>query len=73
MKLKVKLKPVSQHIAAGQTVILKLKPKGKAGRKAAEKLKRAVKKGAKAKARITVTFTDLAGNKTTKKLAFRLR
>jgi len=70
-KLKVKLKPVSKKIAAGKTVILKLKPKG---RKAARKLRRAMKKkGAKAQARIIVTFTDLAGNKTRERLVVRLR
>ncbi|MCB0829162.1 MAG: hypothetical protein KDB62_10185, partial [Solirubrobacterales bacterium] len=72
-KLTVKLKPVSMKISAGKKVVLNLKPKGNKGKKAAKKLKKAVKNGAKAKAKITVTFKDLAGNKTKKKLEFRLR
>lgn len=70
-KLKVKLKPARTKIGAGQTKTLKLKPKGK---KAAKKLRRAVrKKGAKAKAKIKVFFTDEAGNRSKEKLSFRLR
>ncbi len=68
--LKVKLKRVNRDIPADRKVTLKLKPKGK---KAANKLRKAVKKGSKAKAKITVTFEDPAGNKTTRKLAFSLR
>lgn len=73
-KLTVKLKPVRKRVSAGRTVVLKLKPHGKKGRKAARKLRRAMRKrGAKAKATITVTFADLTGNKTKKKLTLRLR
>jgi C4-type Zn-finger protein len=49
---------------------LKLKPKGK---KAKKKLLKLVKKGAKAKAKITVTLTDLAGNSTSEKVVVKLK
>ena len=45
----------------GREVTLKLKPKGKKAKK------ELVKRGAKAKAKITVTLTDLAGNSTSEK------
>lgn len=69
-KLKLKLKPARALLQAGQTKTLKLKPKGK---KSAKKLKRTVKKGAKAKAKINVTFTDAAGNTSREKLSLKLK
>ncbi len=48
-------------VATGREVTLKLKPKGKKAKK------ELVKRGAKAKAKITVTLTDLAGNSTSEK------
>ena len=53
-----KLKPKKVQVAAGKTKTLKLKPKKKAARKIAAALKR----GEKAKAKLTVKLTDLAGN-----------
>ena len=69
-KTKIKLKPASKEIAAGATVTLKLKPKGKKNKR---KLVKLVKGGAKAKAKIKWTLTDLAGNSTSGKLVVKLK
>ena len=55
---------------AGETKTLKLKPKGK---KTAKKLKKAVKKGGKGKAKIKLTSTDIAGNQSKDKLSVKLK
>ncbi len=70
-RAKFKLKPASKAIAAGATVTLKLKPKG--GKKKTRKLVKLVKGGAKAKAKIKWTLTDLAGNSTSGKLVVKLK
>jgi hypothetical protein len=49
---------------------LELRPKGEEARSTLRKL---VKRGAKAKAKITVTFTDRAGNSTTERLIVELK
>ena len=53
-----KLRPKKVQVAAGKTKTLRLKPKKKAARKIATALKR----GEKAKAKVTVKLTDRAGN-----------
>ena len=64
-----KLKPRRIQVAAGKTKTLKLKPRKKAARRIAHALKR----GEKAKAKVTLKLTDLAGNRETEKLRVRLR
>jgi hypothetical protein len=51
-------------------VTLKLKPRGKKNKR---KLVKLVKRGARAKAQIKVTLTDLAGNSTSGKLVVKLK
>jgi hypothetical protein len=63
-----KLKPKKVQVAAGRTKTLKLKPK----KAQAKKVAAALKRGEKAKARLTVKLTDLAGNSATEKLRVRL-
>lgn len=72
-KIKVKLKTARTKLEANVTTVLKLKPKGKKNRKRASKLRKQVKKGAKAKANLTVEFADLAGNSSRKKLSLKLK
>ena len=62
-----KLKPKRIQVAAGKTKTLKLKPKTKA-----KKIAAALKRGGKAKAKVTVKLTDRAGNTETEKLRVRL-
>jgi virginiamycin B lyase len=64
-----KLKPKKTEVAAGKTKKLRLKPKKKAARKIAQALKR----GEKAKAKLTVKLTDRAGNSETEKLRVTLQ
>ena len=64
-----KLRPKKVQVAAGKTKTLKLKPKKKAARKIAAALKR----GEKAKAKLTVKLTDLAGNRETERLRVGLK
>ncbi|MGH2983145.1 MAG: trypsin-like serine protease [Solirubrobacterales bacterium] len=66
---KFKLTVARAEIAAGGSVTLKLKPKGKTAQRTLRKL---VRRGAGAKAKINVTFTDRAGNSTTEKLIVKL-
>ena len=64
-----KLKSKTVELATGETKKLKLKPtKAKAKNIAA-----ALKRGEKAKARLSVKLTDLAGNRETEKLRVRLK
>lgn len=72
-KVRVRLASSRGRVAADDSVTLKLSPKGKKNRRAAKKLKQAVKKGAKAKAKLKVTFTDAAGNSSRENLTVRLR
>jgi hypothetical protein len=67
---KAKLKPASKPIAAGETTVLKLKPKGK---KTSKKLAKALDKGKKLKAKLSVTITDGAGNTETKRPKVKLK
>ncbi|MGH2989642.1 MAG: hypothetical protein ACRDMA_07230 [Solirubrobacterales bacterium] len=62
---KLKLKPASAELAAGETEKLRLRP----SRKAARKLRRA----GRAKARVTATATDAAGNEATDSVKVKLR
>ena len=65
-----KLKPQSNSVSEGDKKTLKLKPKK---RKYAKKIVKALKKGKKAKAKLTVKLTDEAGNTKTKKLKVQLK
>ena len=69
-RVKVALRRARTPIKAGQKKKLKLKPKGK---KAIRRLKKAVRKGARATATIKVTFTDLAGNRSRRTVKVELR
>ena len=64
-----KLRPKKVRLAARQTKTLRLKPKKTAARRIAQALKR----GEKAKAKVTVKLTDRAGNRETEKLRVRLK
>jgi trypsin len=68
-KRKFNLTAARVVVAAGGTATLGLKPKGK---KARSTLRKLLKRGARAKAQITVTFTDRAGNSTTERLTVEL-
>jgi hypothetical protein len=63
-----KLKPKNVSLDAGETKPLKLTPK----KAKAKKVAAALKRGEKAKARLSVKLTDLAGNRETEKLRVRL-
>jgi hypothetical protein len=69
-KVKVALTTKRSAIKARQTLKLTLKPKGK---KNIAKLKKAMRKGARATAVIKIVLTDKAGNKTTKTVRVKLR
>lgn len=64
VKKAIKLTSATATVAAGQSVTLKLKPKGadKAASAAFKKIKTAAKKGKKVTATITVKIVDAAGN-----------
>ena len=64
-----KLRPKRVQVAAGKTKTLRLKPK----KAKADKIAAALKRGEKAKARLTVKLTDLAGNRETEKLRVSLK
>ncbi len=64
-----KLKPKKVKPATGETKTLKLRPK----KAKAKKIAAALKRGEKAKARLTVKLTDLAENRETEKLRVRLK
>ena len=64
-----KLRPKKVQVAAGKTKTLWLKPK----KKAAGRIAQALKRGEKAKAKVTVKLTDGAGNRETEKLRVRLK
>ncbi len=70
MKSKFTLKLASKEVTAGGQVTLKLKPRGKKNKR---KLLKLVKGGAKARAKITVTLTDPAGNSATERLVVKLK
>ena len=63
------LKPKKVRVAAGKSKTLKLRPK----KTKAKKIARALKRGEKAKAKVTVKLTDPAGNRETEKLRVRLK
>lgn len=69
-KQKFKLTTAGAEIAAGGSATLKLKPKGKKARRGLRKL---VKAGARAKAKINVTFTDRAANSAVQRLIVKLQ
>ncbi len=63
-KKKIALKTLSVRAPADEQLKLKLNPKGKSGSK---KILKALARGEKAKASLSVTLTDAAGNSVTKK------
>jgi hypothetical protein len=63
-----KLRPRKVKLGSGETKSLKLKPK----KAKVKKIARALKRGEKAKAALTVKLTDQAGNSETEKLRVRL-
>jgi len=65
-KRSYKLKKASKSVSSGKSKNLKLKPKKS---KHAKKIAKALKRGKKAKAKLTVKLTDEAGNKRTTKLS----
>ncbi len=65
-----KLKTRTKNVAKGTRMTLKLKP-GK--KRQARRIARALKKGKKAKATLTVELTDEAGNEKTEKLGVKLK
>jgi len=68
-RTKFRLATARAEIAAGGSVTLKVKPKGKTAQR---RLRKLVRRGAGAKAKINVTFTDRAGNSTAEKLIVKL-
>jgi glucose/arabinose dehydrogenase len=68
-KARLKLKEATEDLAAGETVTLRLKPKGGDGKR---KLRRLLRRGKKAKAEIEVNFSYRAGSSTTESLTIRL-
>ncbi|MBA3749193.1 MAG: hypothetical protein H0W96_17115 [Solirubrobacterales bacterium] len=70
----IKLTSKTVKIAAGQTLELKLKPKGstKVAKAAFRKISTAVKLGKKVTATITLTVVDAAGNKRSVKRIVKL-
>lgn len=69
-KKKIALKKLSKKAAAGKRLTLKLKPKQKS---ASAKVLDALANGGKAKAAVTVKFTDDAGNTDSKKANVKLK
>ena len=64
-----KLRPKKVQVAAGKTKTLRLKPK----KAKAKKIARALKRGEKAKAKLSVKLTDLAENSETERFTVRLK
>ena len=64
-----KLKPKKVKPATGETKTLKLKPK----KAKAKKIAGALKRGEKAKARLSVKLTGLAGNREAERFTVRLK
>ena len=64
------LRPVTKNVTSGSSKTLKLKPKKK---KDARKIAKTLKKGKKAKAKLTVKLSDEAGNEKTEKLKVKLK
>ncbi len=69
-KTTYKLKPQSKSVASGEQKTLKLKPKKG---KDAKKIAKALKKGKKANAKLTVELSDGAGNAESEKLSVTLK
>ena len=69
-KKSYKLKPQTKSVSSGSSKNLKLKPKKS---KDAKKIAKALKKGKKAKAKLTVKMTDDLGNKKSQKLSVKLK
>ena len=65
-----RLKPTKAHVAAGKTKTLTLKPKKKGQTK---RIARALKRGKKATAKLSVKLADVAGNSETEKFRVRLK
>ena len=64
-----KLRSKKAKLATGETKTLRLKPK----KAKAKRIARALKRGKKANAKLTVKLTDLAGNTATERLRVRLK
>jgi hypothetical protein len=69
-KKKLKLRAATKQADAGKTATLKLKPKGK---KSSKTIAKALDQGKKAKAVLSVTLTDAAGNSATKQPKVKLK
>jgi hypothetical protein len=69
-KKSYKLKPLTKSVSSGDSKNLKLKPKKSKDKK---KIAKALKKGKKAEAKLTVKLTDEAGNNKTEKLSVGLK
>ena len=69
-KKSYKLKPKTESVSEGDEKTLKLRPKNN---KQGKKIAKALKKGNKAQAKLTVKLSDQAGNKKTKKLKVKLK
>jgi hypothetical protein len=69
-KAKFRLRPLARRLSAGQVANLKLRPES---RKARRRLRRLVRRGRKAQAKIRVSYRDRAGNVSTARLTIRLR
>ena len=69
-KKSYKLKPTTKDVSSGNKTTLKLVPKKKMDKK---KIVKALKKGNKARAKVTVKLTDEAGNKESEKLKVKLK
>jgi predicted outer membrane repeat protein len=67
---KAKLKTATTEVDAGETMTLKLKPKGK---KTSKKLANELDKGKKLRAKLKVTITDAAGNSETARPKVKLK
>ena len=69
-KARFGLRKAARQLSAGQVATLRLRPKS---RKARRRLRRLVRRGRKARARIRVAYRDRAGNAGTARLTIRLR
>jgi hypothetical protein len=69
-KSRFRLTKVTRQLSAGQGATLKLAPRS---RKARRRLRRAVRRGRKARAAIRVKYWDRVGNLSTERLTIRLR
>jgi hypothetical protein len=69
-----KLKSMRATLVAGETTLFKLRPKGsrRKARRTLRKIRHLVVDGNRAKARVKLSATDAAGNKSTKRIKIKL-